>query len=112
ADWPRYNRILGSLRQEGEAPPVVLWQITAAIRLLLRLKCGLERHEPLPRLLAAARVWEKRRPLVEAGLKRHGRESLVRALRASALVDRQIKGADLGDPWVSMARISLILANT
>jgi DNA polymerase III subunit delta len=110
ADWPRYNRILDSLRQEGEAPPVVLWQITAAIRLLLRLKCGLERHEPLPRLLAAARVWEKRRPVVEAGLKRHGREALEQALRTCALVDRQIKGAEQGDPWVSLAGISLILA--
>ncbi|MGA9992539.1 MAG: DNA polymerase III subunit delta [Thiobacillaceae bacterium] len=111
ADWPRYNRILGSLRQEGEPPPVVLWQITAAIRLLLRLKWGLERREPLPRLLAAARVWEKRRPLVEAGLKRHGRKALEQALQTCALVDRQIKGAEQGDPWVSLAGISLILAN-
>jgi DNA polymerase-3 subunit delta len=112
ADWQRYHRILDSLRQEGEAPPVVLWQITAAIRLLLRLKWGLERHEPLPRLLAAARVWEKRRPLVEAGLKRYGRRSLEQALQACALIDRQIKGAEPGDAWVSLAGISLILANT
>jgi DNA polymerase-3 subunit delta len=110
ADWRRYQRILESLRREGEAPPVVLWQITAAIRLLLRLKCGLGRHEPLPRLLAAARVWEKRWPLVEAGLKRHDRNRLEQALQSCALVDRQIKGAEQGDPWVSLARISLILA--
>lgn len=112
ANWPRYNRILYSLRQEGEAPPVVLWQIAAAIRLLLRLKWGMERQEPLPRLLAAARVWEKRRPLVEAGLKRHGRKALEQALRTCALVDRQIKGAEQGDPWVSLAGISVTLANT
>jgi DNA polymerase-3 subunit delta len=112
ADWARYNRILDSLRREGEAPPVVLWQITAAIRLLLRLKCGLERNEPLPRLMATARVWEKRRPLVEAGLKRHDRESLEQALQTCALVDRQIKGVEQGDPWASLAGISLILANT
>ncbi len=112
ANWPRYNRILAGLRQEGEAPPVVLWQIAAAIRLLLRLKWGMERQQSLPRLLAAARVWEKRRPLVEAGLKRHGRKTLEQALKSCALIDRQIKGAEPGDPWVSLAGISEILANT
>lgn len=111
-DWPRYGRILDSLRQEGEAPPVVLWQVTSAIRLLLRLKWGMERREPLPQLMAAARVWEKRRPLVEAGLKRHGSKALESALRGCALIDRQIKGAEQGDPWVSMTGISLILGNT
>ena len=111
-DWARYNRILDSLRQEGEAPPVVLWQISAAIRLLLRLKWGMERRESLPQLLAAARVWEKRRPVVESGLKRHGRNALEKALHTCALVDRQIKGAAPGDPWVSLAGISLILSNT
>ncbi|MGA7179029.1 MAG: DNA polymerase III subunit delta [Thiobacillaceae bacterium] len=110
SDWGRYNRILNSLRQEGEALPVVLWQITTAIRLLLQLKWGLERRESLPQLLAAARVWEKRRPMVESGLKRHSRKALENALRACALVDRQIKGAEQGDPWVSMAGISLILS--
>jgi DNA polymerase-3 subunit delta len=72
----------------------------------------MERQEPLPRLLAAARVWEKRRPLVEAGLKRHGRRALEQALRTCALVDRQIKGAEQGDPWVSLAGMSVILATT
>lgn len=109
-DWARYTRILDSLRQEGEAPPVVLWQVAAAIRLLLRLKWGLERRESLSQLMAAARVWDKRRPAVETGLKRHARAPLQDALRACALVDRQIKGAAPGDPWISLAGISLILS--
>jgi DNA polymerase III subunit delta len=110
-DWARYTRILDSLRHEGEAPPVVLWQVSAAIRLLLRLKWGMERREPLSQLLAAARVWEKRRSVVESGLKRHGRQVLEKALHTCALVDRQIKGAAPGDPWVSLAGISLTLSS-
>jgi DNA polymerase-3 subunit delta len=111
-DWARYSRILESLKQEGEAPPVVLWQVTAAIRLLLRLKWGLERRESLPQLLAAARVWEKRRPLIEAGLKRFDRKALESALHTCARIDRQIKGAQQGDPWLSLAGVSLILSTT
>ncbi|MGO9444024.1 MAG: DNA polymerase III subunit delta [Thiobacillaceae bacterium] len=110
ADWSRYYRILDSLRQEGEAPPVVLWQVAAAIRLLLRLKWGLERHESLQHLLATARVWERRRPLIEGGLRRYGRAVLEHALQTCARIDRQIKGAEQGDPWMGLANISLVLS--
>jgi DNA polymerase-3 subunit delta len=110
ANWARYTRILDSLRGEGEAPPVVLWQVSAAIRLLLRLKWGLSQGESLPQLLSVNRVWEKRRPLVESGLKRFDRRALEAALQACAVADRQSKGADQGDPWATLAGICPILA--
>lgn len=105
----RYSRILAHLREEGEALPRILWQLSNALRLLLRLQSGLQRGEALPRLLAAQRVWEKRRPLVEAALQRFSLPRLEQALTRLALLDRQAKGLEPGDPWSELLRLGLFL---
>ncbi len=107
----RYSRILAHLREEGEALPRILWQLSNALRLLLRLQSGLQRGEALPRLLAAQRVWEKRRPLVEAALQRLSLPRLEQALTRLALLDRQAKGLEPGDPWSELLRLGLFLCS-
>ncbi len=108
----RYSRILAHLREEGEALPRILWQLSNALRLLLRLQSGLQRGEALPRLLAAQRVWEKRRPLVEGALQRLSLPRLEQALMRLAWLDRQAKGLEQGDPWSELQRLGLALCRT
>ena len=109
ADLARYSRILAHLREEGEALPRILWQLSSALRLLLRLQSGLQRGETLPRLLAAQRVWEKRRPLVEGALRRLTLPRLEQSLMRLALLDRQAKGLEPGDLWSELQRLGLYL---
>jgi DNA polymerase-3 subunit delta len=62
----------------------------------------LRRGKSLPQLLTAHRVWEKRKPLIRAGLERHALERLQQFLVRCAAIDEQVKGQALGDPWESV----------
>jgi DNA polymerase-3 subunit delta len=106
----RCARILDSLRQEGEAVPKVMWQISATLRLLYKLKSALRQGQPLAAAFKANRIWDKRQSLVQAALKRVSDAKLESALSEAARIDRQAKGLEGGDPWDDMLRLSLNLS--
>lgn len=109
-DGARCARILDSLRQEGEAVPKVMWQISATLRLLYKLKSVIRQGQPLAPALKANRIWDRRQPLVQAALKRVSDARLNAALVDAARIDRQAKGLEGGDPWDDMLRLSLNLS--
>lgn len=109
-DAGRCARILGSLRQEGEAAPRIMWQVGATLRLLYKLKSALRQGQPLAAAFKAQRIWDKRQSLVQAALKRVSDEKLEAALQAASRIDRQAKGLDGGDPWDELLRLSLNLS--
>lgn len=109
-DAGRCARILGSLRQEGEAVPRIMWQVGATLRLLYKLKSAMRQGQPLAAALKANRIWDKRQALVQAALKRVSDEKLETALQAASKIDRQAKGLDGGDPWDELLRLSLNLS--
>ena len=61
---------------------------------------ALQQRRPLPQLLAAHGVWDKRKPMIRAGLKRHSLTQLQAFLARCAEVDQQIKGQLPGDSLV------------
>ena len=63
----RFVRTLEGLRDEGEAPPLVLWSLSEEIRALLKVKIGQSQGKPLAQLLRDARVWGPRQGLIERG---------------------------------------------
>ncbi len=108
-DTARYARIVADLRDAGEQPVAILWHLSSAVRLLLRLKSGIRQGEPLAVLMRNARVWDKRRPWVEKALGRLSDARIEAAQAMLALLDRQAKGLErTGDPWDTMLRMGLM----
>ncbi|MDO9636556.1 MAG: DNA polymerase III subunit delta, partial [Thiobacillus sp.] len=96
----------------GEAVPAILWQVSSAVGLLLRLKLAVAQGESLP--AAMRTLWgrdKQRAPQIERALKRLQLEKIESALADLALIDRQAKGLErMGDPWDTLLRVGMTLA--
>ncbi len=111
-DGVRFARTVTDLRDAGEAVPAILWQVSSAVGLLLRLKLAVAQGESLP--AAMRTLWgrdKQRAPQIERALKRLSLEKIESALADLALIDRQAKGLErMGDPWDTLLRMGMTLA--
>ena len=111
-DGARFAQGVTDLRDGGEAVPAILWQVTSAVQLLLRLKLALAQGDSLPALMKT--LWgrdKQRAPQIERALKRLGLVQVETALADLALTDRQAKGLErVGDPWDTLLRVGMTLA--
>jgi DNA polymerase-3 subunit delta len=111
-DGARFAQIVIDLRDAGEAVPAILWQVTSAVGLLLRLKLAIVQGDSLPGLMRT--LWgrdKQRAPQIERAVKRLGLAQVETALADLALVDRQAKGLErVGDPWDTLLRMGMNLA--
>jgi DNA polymerase-3 subunit delta len=112
ADGERFARVVTDLRDSGEAVPAILWQVTSAVTLLLRLKLAVAQGDSLPVLLRA--LWgrdKQRAPQIERAVQRLPQERIEAAVAELARVDRQAKGLErVGDPWDTLLRMGMTLA--
>lgn len=109
-DVARLTRTIDGLRQEGEAPPLVLWAMSEEVRALARIKTGLRDGQPLDGLLREAKAWGPRQPLIKAALQRLDADRANAALLHAAQIDRMIKGLAAGDVWNEFLRLGLRIA--
>ncbi len=111
-DAARFARVIADLRDSGEAVPAILWQVSSAVQLLLRLKLALSRGESLPGLMRTLWGRDKQRgPQIERALRRLDLAQIETALAALATVDRQAKGLErIGDPWDTLQGVGRTLA--
>jgi DNA polymerase-3 subunit delta len=111
-DGMRFAQIVGDLRDSGEAVPAILWQVSAAVQLLLRLKLAHSQGESLPGLMRS--LWgrdRQRAPQIERAVKRLELGRIEQALATLALTDRQAKGLEReGDAWDTLLGLGLALA--
>lgn len=111
-DSARFAQIVTDLRDAGEAVPAILWQVTSAVGLLLRLKLAVAQGDSLPGLMRT--LWgrdKQRAPQIERAVKRLGLAQIETALADLALIDRQAKGLErVGDPWDTLLRVGMNLA--
>ena len=111
-DGARFAQVVADLRDSGEAVPAILWQVTSAVGLLLRLKSAVAQGDSLP--AAMRTLWgrdKQRAPQIERALKRLGLAKIESALSDLALIDRQAKGLErVGDPWDTLLRVGMTLA--
>ena len=109
-DVARLTRTLDGLRQEGEAPPLVLWALTEEVRALAQIKLALQGGQSVDAALKEARVWGARQALVRRAVQRvEGRRALA-ALKQAAKIDRAIKGiGGPSDVWDDFLRLGLSL---
>jgi len=111
-DGARFAQVVADLRDSGEAVPAILWQVSSAVQLLLRLKSAVAQGDSLPAAMRA--LWgrdKQRAPQIERALKRLGLAKIESALSDLALIDRQAKGLErVGDPWDTLVRVGMTLA--
>lgn len=111
-DGARFAQIVTDLKDAGEAVPAILWQVSSAVQLLLRLKLAVAQGDSLPGLMRT--LWgrdKQRAPQIERAVKRLGLAQVETALADLALIDRQAKGLErVGDPWDTLLRMGLTLA--
>jgi DNA polymerase-3 subunit delta len=109
-DVARFSRTLEGLRQEGEAPPLVLWAMTEEVRALAQAAAGMAEGRPLDLIMKEARVWGARQAPLRNAAQRLGADRARAALRLAARIDRLIKGIGPGDVWDEFLRLGLLLS--
>lgn len=107
-DLPRTVRVLEGLEAEGEAPMLVLGALLMQIKQLASLSIEIEAGAPPQRVLAG--VWERRRPLMQAALKRRKARGWQRLLRRALRADQVLKGRPPGRPWDELLELTTLLA--
>lgn len=108
-DTARLARTLEGLKQEGEAPPLVLWAMTEEVRALTQIRAGMDEGQPADVLMRDARVWGPRQNLMKRCLGRISTPLAREALAQAGRIDRMIKGLAVGDVWSEFLRMGLLL---
>lgn len=101
----RMLRILGGLRNEGEAPTLILWVMAREIRLMIQLASA----APSAQKMRELGIWDSRQDFYASALRRLRRPVLEAALHQTAAIDRMIKGLDSRDPWLELEQLALSL---
>ena len=105
-------RMFYGLRGEGTESAVVLWALAREIRLLYQIRLSIDSGNSAAQALQSARVWDKRQPLVNASLQRHGRAAIEQLMQQAETADRCIKGLQADSPWDALSLLLLNLCTT
>jgi len=107
-------RILGVLRAEGAALPLLLWAITEEVRAVLRAQQVLASGRPIATLAREMRMWPGRDRLLEATAARVPAPVAATLLERCADIDRLGKGLRVPgrdtDPWLELGEVVLAIA--
>ena len=107
-DLPRSVRVLEGLKAEGEEPVLVLGALLRQLKELAALSLEIEAGTPAPRVLAG--VWERRRPLLQAALKRRKGRGWQHLLKRAQRTDLVLKGRAQGRPWDELLELTTSMA--
>lgn len=107
----RASHILEGLYGEGGEPVLMLWALAREIRALEAMAAGLAEGQGMGAVLAAQRVWDKRKPLYQGALARHpGVRRWQHFLVLAARIDRMIKGLEQGTVRDELLHLALLVA--
>lgn len=106
----RVVRIIQGLKGEGVEPVLVLWALSREIRAMANMAWALSQGNSLDAVFRQHRIWDKRKPPVNAGLKRHNARRWQGLLYQAAEVERIIKGRAAGAIWDELVQLSLKIA--
>ena len=109
-DAGRVLRSVDGLQAEGEAPPLVLWALTEAVRNLVRLSGARDSGRAPATMMRELRIFGPREALYAQALRRLDTRRLQAALQETARIDRMIKGLIREDPWAAMAALATTVA--
>jgi DNA polymerase-3 subunit delta len=100
-DATKIARVVAGLKATAEPLPLLLWQLTEELRLLMAYAGNQRPRRFIPPHRAAA---------LQQLARRHDVASFHRELSRAHRIDRLIKGVETGDPWDAMVDFSLGLA--
>jgi len=109
-DAARCVRILQRLQAEAVAAPVVLWALTREIRPLVGMTAAAAQGDTVAAILGRYHVWQARRNIVGAALKRLSTDECKAMIRQCARIDRVCKGRATGKEWDELLQLTLRLA--
>jgi len=101
ADRAKIARVVDSLEAEGEPLPLLLWQLSEELRLMMTISAGQRPRRFMP---------PERQQALAKTARKHDAASFGRELLRAHKIDRMIKGVETGDPWDSVLEMSLGLA--
>ena len=94
-DLARFNRMVDGLQGEGEPLVLVLWSVTEEVRLLNRLRQGIDQGDNISMLMKMNRVWGNKERLIPQALQRLNADRLQKALTVLSGLDKQSKGLQI-----------------
>lgn len=109
-DLVRANRVLAGLRDEGVAPPLVLWALVREALTLVDAGARVASGLPPGQALAAAGVRQWRAEPYMKVLKARRPGMLPRLLKMARRADEVVKGARPGDPWIALVELTCAIA--
>jgi len=98
----RAAKVLGGLKAEGVAAPIVLWALSRELRILFNAKNELESGTSVDSVCRKYQIRDKRKPTTLETLKRLRSKDLQRLIWYCAEIDRTIKGQLPGDCWEAL----------
>ncbi|QJR09111.1 hypothetical protein DSM104443_00147 [Usitatibacter rugosus] len=101
ADRAKIAKVVDSLEAEGEPLPLLLWQLSEELRLMMTISAGQRPRRFMP---------PERQQALAKTARKHDAASFGRELLRAHKIDRMIKGVETGDPWDSVLEMSLGLA--
>lgn len=107
-DIPRTVRVLEGLQSEGEEPVLILGALLRQLKDMASYSIEIESGQSPQRVLAG--VWERRRPLVQAALRRRKARGWQRLLRRAQTADMVLKGRAPGRAWDELLQLSTAMA--
>ena len=103
-------RILDGLHAEGMEPPLIVWALSRELRSLAVMAHHLLEGKTADAVMSAAKVWPRRRSLIDKALQRHSAASLRGMVEQIGRADRMSKGALTGNAWEEFAALIVALA--
>lgn len=108
-DVARYARILEGLRQEGEAPTLMVWVLAEDLRAVGAMQKEMRQGGNSGAVAREWRLWGERQRWVEGACRRFRPRAVWEALTLVALIDRAAKGVSSLDPWQALRQLPLTL---
>jgi DNA polymerase-3 subunit delta len=121
-DLAKFNRMVDGLQGEGEPLVLILWTVTEEVRLLNRLRQGMDRGDNLQMLMKMNRIWGNKERLIPQAMQRLSADRLQKALTVVSGLDKQSKGLHLNkgsgpileklpnDPWDGLRMLGRLFA--
>ena len=103
-------KMLNFLRASGTEPTVLLWALTKDIRALAGISQLIDNGLAPARAMQEYKVWENRKPVMQAALQRVSGRTFKHCLVEAARIDQAIKGLGKGDPWDGFTNLILWLS--
>jgi DNA polymerase-3 subunit delta len=109
-DATRVMRILASLQAEGDAPTLIIWQLSEDVHALAAVFTMVRNGTSVASAVKNARVWGKRLNALERAAQRVSPALLPSLLTALARLDALAKGIGRGNTWDELTTVALAVA--